>query len=107
MARDLTDALRALTEAGSGQTSRRDTRLPGSANPPEIPERTGTSGPKFSAGAAGTGFTLHGEKTIESTDGLFTIYFPKTIKARVDGENGSAETPKIVTVGVIEAVDPT
>lgn len=109
LTKDLTEALRALTESGAGQTSRRDTLLPAPEAKPSIPQRTGSSGPKYGNGeSGGTGFTLHGEKTIESTDGLFTIYFPKTIKARVSGEAGGTEvSPKIVTVGVIEAVDPT
>lgn len=42
MAKDLTDALAALTEQAQGITSRRDKKLPADKNPDPIPSRTGT-----------------------------------------------------------------
>ena len=81
MAKDLTEALRQLTEGGAGQTSRTDKTLPATRAAPAIPARTGSSGPK--AGAGGTiaspltetayaNRSYHSPKTITSTDGLLT-----------------------------------
>lgn len=80
MAKDLTDALRSLTEA-SGQTSRVDKALPARPNPPAIPARSGSAGPVATPGAgiaspltetafADREFYATGWKT---TDGLFTL----------------------------------
>lgn len=102
MAKDLTEALQSLTERAAGQTSRVDKALPARPNPPAIPARTGTAGPIYGTGAGGTGFELAAEKTIASSDGLFTIYFPKTIKARVSGNIDGVPKTSIVTVGVIK-----
>lgn len=93
MAKDLTAALHALTVEAQGQTTRQNKVLPAVKEATEIPARTGASGPISSPGA-GTGFTLGGDKTVTSTDGLLTFYFPETIGATV-GE-------KKVVVGVIE-----
>lgn len=93
MAKDLTAALHALTMEAQGQTTRQDKALPAVKEATEIPVRTGASGP-ISAAGAGTGFALRGEKTVASTDGLLTFYFPETLGAKVSDKN--------VVVGVIE-----
>lgn len=97
MAKDLTSALQALTEQASGQTSRIDRALPTARVPPAIPPRSGSSGP-ISAVAVGDSFTLTGEKTVASSDGLFTLYFPETLEATIGG--------KVVTLGAIKGVTP-
>lgn len=102
MAKDLTEALAALTEAASGKTSRVDKSLPDPRIPPAIPARTGSSKPILAQGMSGTGFELAAEKTIATSDGLFTIYFPKTIKATVSGAIDGVQTTSVVTVGVIK-----
>lgn len=88
MAKDLTEALRSLTEATS-QTSRVDKALPERPNPPAIPVRTGSAGPVATPGAGGIAspltetafadreFYATGWKT---TDGLFTLPAIKKIK---------------------------
>lgn len=93
MAKDLTEALRALTEAGAGQTSRRDTRLPDVTARPNIPQRTGSAGPKYAA-TSGDSWALKGEKTMATSDGLFTIYYPETLESTI----GS----KVITIGAIK-----
>lgn len=82
MGKDLTEALRQMTEGGLGQTSRVDKVLPAASAAPAIPPRSGSSGPK--AGASGGSIasplteiayanrTYHSPKTITSTDGLIT-----------------------------------
>ena len=97
MAKDHTEALHALTEAATGQTSRVDKTLPGPRVPPAIPARTGASGP-ISAAASGDSWELKGEKTWETSDGLFSIYFPETLEATIGG--------KIITLGAIKTVAP-
>jgi hypothetical protein len=98
MARDLTEALRALTDkATSGQTSRVDKALPERANPPAIPARSGSAGPVTTA-AVGDSWELKGEKTWATSDGLFTIYFPETLESAIGG--------KTLTIGAIKAVTP-
>lgn len=89
MAKDLSEALGALTGKGSGQTSRVDKALPARPNPPAIPERTGTSGPLSAAASAGIAspltetafadreFYTGGWKT---TDSLFTLPAIKKLK---------------------------
>lgn len=106
MAKDLTEALRALTEPSAGLTSRRDKSLLERQDPPAIPARTGSAGPVATTGAGGTGFELYPEKTMTTSDGLFTIYYPKTIKALVSGSIGGEYITKIVTVGVIKEEAP-
>lgn len=95
MAKDLTEALAALTEAASGKTSRVDKSLPDSRIPPAIPSRTGASKPIASA-ASGDSWTLKGAKTVTSTDGVFTLYFPETIESTLEN--------KVITVGAIKAI---
>lgn len=97
MAKDLTEALRALTEAGAGQTSRRDTRLPDANARSNIPQRTGSSGPKYSS-AAGDSWELKGAKTMATSDGLFTIYYPETLESIIKN--------KTITIGAIKAETP-
>lgn len=97
MAKDLTAALQALTEQAAGQTSRVDRTLPTARVPPAIPARSGSSGP-ITAAAAGDSFTLKGEKTVASSDGLFTLYFPETLEATIGG--------KVVTLGAIKVATP-
>lgn len=97
MAKDLTAALQALTEQAAGQTSRVDRSLPAARVPSAIPARTGASGP-ISAVSSGDSFALKGEKTIASSDGLFTLYFPETLEATIGG--------KVVTLGAIKTVTP-
>lgn len=81
MAKDLTEALRQLTEGGAGQTSRTDKTLPATRAAPAIPARSGSSGP--TSGGSGsiaspltetdyTDRSYHAPKTITSTDGLLT-----------------------------------
>lgn len=89
MAKDLAEALRALTEGASGQTSRVDKTLPAPRVPSAIPERTGVSGPLATPGAGGIAspltetafadreFYATGWKT---TDGLFTLPAIKKLK---------------------------
>ena len=81
MAKDLTEALRQLTEGGAGQTSRTDSTLPATRAAPAIPARVGSSGPKgVSGGSISSPLTetdygartYHDAKTITSTDGLLT-----------------------------------
>lgn len=97
MAKDLTAALHALTEQAQGQTTRLDKALPAVKPAPGIPARTGASGP-VGTGSGGTGFTLGGEKTVTSTDGLLTFYFPETLKAKIGNTS--------VVVGAIEVTAP-
>lgn len=82
MAKDLTEALQSLTERASGQTSRVDKALPARPNPPAIPARTGSAGPVYASGT-GQVFALDGEKTYTSSDGLFTIVFPDSLRGFV------------------------
>lgn len=89
MAKDLTEALQALTERASGQTSRVDKALPARPNAPAIPARTGAAGPLATGSGAGIAspltetafadreFYATGWKT---TDGLFTLPAIKKIK---------------------------
>lgn len=81
MAKDLTEALRQMTEGGVGQTSRVDKTLPAANEAPAIPARSGSSGPKAGKGGsiaspltetAYADRTYHSPKTITSTDGLIT-----------------------------------
>jgi hypothetical protein len=84
MAKDLTEAIAALTEAASGKTSRVDRSLPDPRIPPAIPARTGSSKP-IAGAAAGGGIaspltetdyadrTWHAERTITSTDGVWAL----------------------------------
>lgn len=92
MAKDLTEALRALTDkATSGQTSRVDKALPVRANPPAITARSGSAGPL--EGAANTGIASPLTETAfsdrkfysggwKTADGLFTLPAIKTIKMK-------------------------
>lgn len=97
MAKDLTEALAALTEAASGKTSRVDKSLPDPRIPPAIPARTGASKP-IAAAAVGDAWTPKGEKIWETSDGLFSIYFPETLESTIEG--------KIVTIGAIKTEVP-
>jgi hypothetical protein len=81
VAKDLTEAMRQLTEGGAGQTSRTNKTLPASNAAPAIPARSGSSGPKSSSSGsiaspltetAYADRTYHAAKTISSTDGLLT-----------------------------------
>lgn len=98
MSKDLTEALHALTVAASGKTSRVDKTLPEARVPSSIPARTGASGPIAAAAAAGDSWTLKGENTLITSDGLFAIYFPETLEANIGG--------KLVTVGAIKTEAP-
>ncbi len=98
MAKDLTEALAALTEAASGKTSRVDKSLPEPRIPPAILARTGASKPVAAAAAAGDSWTLKGENTIITSDGLFSIYFPETLESIIGG--------KVITVGAIKTETP-
>lgn len=97
MAKDLTEALHALTQAATGQTSRVDKTLPGPRVPPSIPARTGASGP-IAAAATGDSWELKGEDTITTTDGLFTIYYPETLESTIQNV--------IITIGATKKVTP-
>ena len=50
------------------------------------------------AAAAGDSWTLKGENTLITSDGLFAIYFPETLEATIGG--------KVVTVGAIKTEAP-
>lgn len=89
MARDLSEALRALTESGTGKSSRRDTRLPAAPEAPAIPARTGKAGPTQAPGAGGIASPLvetdFADREFYATgwttaDGLFTLPAVKKIK---------------------------
>lgn len=97
MAKNLTEALAALTEAASGKTSRVHKSLPGPLIPPRIPARTGASKP-IAAAAVGDSWKPKGEKTLITSDGLFSIYFPETIESIIGG--------KVITVGAIKTETP-
>lgn len=84
MAKDLTAALQALTEAAQGQTSRVDKTLPAAPNATAIPARSGTGGPPKAKGAGiasplvETDYadrTWHPEAEYVSSDGLLVIAF--------------------------------
>jgi hypothetical protein len=91
--KDLTEALRALTEQANGADS----------GPPAMKSRGAAAAVKSSAllagGATGSSdFTLKGEKTVTSTDGIFTFYFPETLEKVIGG--------KTVKIGAITATTP-
>lgn len=63
--------------------------LPAPQSAPQVPLRSGTSGPVTSGvAAAGSveGLALGGARLITSTDGLITISFPQTVTVTVDGQ---------------------
>jgi hypothetical protein len=97
MAKDLTEALRALTEQSGGLTSRVDKTLPAPRVPSAIPARSGASGP-ISSATGGDAWELKGEKTWATTDGLFTLYMPETLKSNIGG--------KLITIGAIKTEAP-
>lgn len=91
MSKELTEALRILTEQAKASKS----------EPPA--ERGAAPAVKSAAllgggvpGGSGADFTLAGAKTIVSSDGLFALVFPDTLKRTM----GNAE----VTVPVIKKV---
>lgn len=82
MAKDLTAALHALTEAADGQTTRVDRALPAVKVPAAIPARVGSSG--VITGASGgiasplvetlyADRTFHAATSFASTDGIFIV----------------------------------
>jgi hypothetical protein len=81
MAKDLTEALRRLTEQAQGQTSRVDKTLPASPTATAIPPRAGTGGPpRAKSGIASplveTSYasrTWHDSVSVTSSDGIFVI----------------------------------
>lgn len=88
--KDLTEALRQLTEQAP----------PAPSPPPPRGAVSRTVSAAVPAGAApsskGSAFTLGGEKTLASTDGLFSFVFPETLVTTF----GDAE----LTVGCIKKV---
>lgn len=82
MAKDLTEALAALSEGGAS-TSRENKRLKDSPKPSAIPERIGEALPRAAGSGAGiasplteesyAGRLYWPERAITSTDGLFTL----------------------------------
>lgn len=92
MARDLTAALHALTMEAQGQTTRQDKALPEAQPATPIQARTGGSGPVRSTGGDGS-FSLGGERVLQTSDGIFSFYFPETLQSVVGGQ--------AVMVGVI------
>ena len=92
MAKDLTAALHALTVEAQGQTTRQNKALPAVKEATEIPARTGASGPVRSTGGDGS-FSLGGERVLQTSDGIFSFYFPETLQSVVGGQ--------AVMVGVI------
>lgn len=95
MAKDLTEALQALTEQAAGQTSRVDRTLPTARVPPAIPARSGSSGPiaaAVSSIASPLTETSFGARQFyaagwKSSDGLFTL--PAIKKLDMVDANGS------------------
>ncbi len=82
MAKDLTEALRLLTEGGAGQTSREEKTLPAARVAPAIPARSGSS-PPLARGSSGSiasplvetaysGRNYWSSQIITSTDGMIT-----------------------------------
>lgn len=88
MAKDLTAALQALTEAAQGQTSRVDKTLPEVVPASSIPSRTGSARPRAATAGIASPLvesdyaerTFHAERNLLSTDGLFLLKI-KPVKA--------------------------
>ena len=89
MAKDLTEALRAMTESAQGQTTRVDKSLPAARPAPPIGERSGSSGPIIGLGAGRSITSPLTEEDIAAreyytdgwttSDGLFTLPAVKKI----------------------------
>lgn len=91
MSKDLTDALRALTEQANG-TSPEPMKLRGNA--PAAISAALPSGAQQGTGSKD--FAVGGTKTMVSTDGLFALVFPDTLNTTISGVQ--------YTVGVIKKV---
>ena len=106
MSKDLTEALRALTEGSAGQTTRQDKKLPESRPSPSVPARTGASGPvaqkapySSSGGVASpltettyASRTFWPTKTMTSTDGVFQISHKPLKSISLTDANSAAVT---------------
>lgn len=98
MAKDLTEALHALTEEARGQSSRVDVALPAGKPVSAIPERSGSALP---GGGGGQGIASpltetdyaarewYGEKAISSTDGIFTLKIKPVKKVTMADAQGN------------------
>lgn len=82
MAKDLTEALAALTEGASGSTTRKEKSLTPKKSPDEIPSRTAapsgktTNGKGIASPLTETAYSerlWHPEKTSVSTDGIWVV----------------------------------
>lgn len=95
MSKDLTEALRAMM-AGDANTNIMPALKPRGAAPAvtsAAPLPGGASAP-----AGNNSFTADGAKTMVSTDGLFALVFPDTLKTTLGGA--------VLTVPVVKKVTP-
>ncbi len=91
MAKDLTSALRDLTDRS--QAVEQPPKPRGEA--PAVKSAAVLTSGNTPSGAAGP-FTAGGTKTVASSDGLFTLYWPESLKTTISGVE--------FTVGVIKQV---
>ena len=81
--RDLTEALEALTGSTRFDIAKpKDPVQPAKARG-EKPAQTSSA--RNSGGTGGDKLSLGDEKTLETTDGLFTLSFPRTLKGTIEG----------------------
>lgn len=92
MSRDLTDDLRALTEQANA--SKREGMKPRGAAAKV--ESSALLPGASKSGNGSSSFEPKGPKTLTSTDGLFTIFYPDTLETTIDST--------VYTVGVIKRV---
>lgn len=76
------DSLRSLN---SSDGTRRNKELPAAKSAPAIPDRVGAADhlTQSSASSGGVDMTLRGAKTVTSTDGLITIFYPESAEVVV------------------------
>lgn len=80
MSKDLTEALRRLTEQPDASVN----AVPAPRGmAPAV--KSAALLPGGAAGASGNGLTINGTKTLSSSDGLFAIVFPDTVKTTISG----------------------
>lgn len=99
MAKDLTAALQALTEAAQGQTSRVDKSLPEPKAVSAIPLRSGSSGPIAGTGAGGIASpltendysmrTFFAEKNVTDSSGLLVLKIKPIKSMRLTDANNA------------------
>lgn len=92
MSKDLTDALRRLTEQPDASVN----AMPAPRGmAPAV--KSAALLPGASASSGGNGLTINGTKTLSSSDGLFAIIFPDTVKTTVSGAELTIPCIKKVT----------